>query len=350
MNYNLKNVFLDLHQYYYPFNQLSEKRAKEAADMTRFFQLKKGERVNLVTENEHERLYVVTGSVRIADRTGDNTDVSAQICREKPFQLAGEFANPTIVALEDSLIGVVDMETVEYLIFWDGVVSSVDSADEGLRARMDKMRGSSAFSQLPPDKVEEAFRRMKAIRFKRGDTVFSEGDPGDSFYVIESGRAEVWRKGEKGEQRKIAELGEGRSFGEEAIFTGEKRGATIKMADDGDLLVLSKDDFKELYATGLVRMVGPDEAKTMLEQGAQPLDVRYAKEFEKGHIPGAVSIPLAMLRRSITTLYDRKKYIVCCSDGKMSAAAALILTQRGFDAIVLEGGMKKWSLETETGA
>ena len=61
MEHNVKNVFLKLHDEYYPFNRLSEKRAREAAEQMRFFYLKKGERLFLVTGKPTEALYVVSG-------------------------------------------------------------------------------------------------------------------------------------------------------------------------------------------------------------------------------------------------------------------------------------------------
>ncbi|MBI5814229.1 MAG: cyclic nucleotide-binding domain-containing protein [Nitrospinae bacterium] len=346
----INNVYLKLHQNYYPFDHLSEKRAKEAADMIRFFRLKKGEAVTLKTSTGTECLYVISGSVTITDVTGDNVAVTAADTRKKPFQLAGEYASPVIAADADCLIGEVDLENIEYLIFWDGVVGSMDTADEELRMRMDKLRCSIAFSRLPPEKVAEAFRRMREVRLKLGEVVFKEGDEGETFYVLESGRAEVWRKPDGGgEPRKVAEISEGRAFGEESILTGERRNATIKMARDGVLLALDKKDFTELVSGGLVKWVSPDGARSMLEGGAQALDVRHPEEFRRAHIPGAASFPLHTLRQSINTLFDRKKYVAVCGDGRLGAVAALLLAQRGFDVAALEGGMRKWPYETEAG-
>lgn len=350
MEHNVKNVFLKLHDEYYPFNRLSEKRAREAAEQMRFFSLKKGERIFLVTGKPTEAFFVIDGNVAVSAE-GDEGKIflAAEDTRSKPFLLASVAERPWIEAQEDSLVGVVDMETVEYFIYWDGLVNSVDTADERTRGLMDTMRYSLAFRRLPAENVEEAFHKMREIQVRMGDEIFRQGDPGDTFYIIASGRAEVWRRElAESASKKIAEIGEGRTFGEEALVTGEARNATIRIAKDGVLLALDKNDFQELYSESMVKRVSAEEAKRMLESGRKLLDVRYQDEFAESRIPGSLSYPLNTLRMTLVGLDPTRKYIVVCADGKRSALAALLLSQRGFDAVALKDGLKRWPYALES--
>jgi CRP-like cAMP-binding protein len=350
MEHNVKNVFLKLHDEYYPFNRLSEQRAREAAEQMRFFSLKKGERLLLVTGKPTEALYVIDGSVAVSAE-GDEGKVflTPDDTRSKPFSLAAVAGRPWIEAQDDSLAGVVDMETVEYFIYWDGLVNSVDKADERTRNLMDKMRYSLAFRRLPAENVEKAFHKMREIPVRKGDEIFRQGDPGDIFYVIALGSAEVWRKGlAESAFKKIAEMGEGRTFGEEALVTGETRNATIRIAKDGTLLALDKKDFQELYSESMVKRVPAEEAKSMLDSGRKLIDVRYPEEFAESHIPSSLSYPLNTLRMTLMGLDQARKYIVVCADGKRSALAALLLNQRGFDAVALKDGLKHWPYGLES--
>ncbi|MDH4017667.1 MAG: cyclic nucleotide-binding domain-containing protein, partial [Actinomycetota bacterium] len=61
-------------------------------------------------------------------------------------------------------------------------------------------------------------------RFEAGETIFEEGDPGDTIYVIHSGEVELSRVGGVG-RRTVARLGPGDFFGEMSVVLGEPRTA-----------------------------------------------------------------------------------------------------------------------------
>lgn len=76
----------------------------------------------------------------------------------------------------------------------------------------------------------------------------------------------------------------------------------------------------------------------------QILDIRSKEQAALGIIPGA-------LQADIDTIWDtpgldpQKKLVVCCSRGRISAAAADVLCEKGFDAVSLAGGYAAWLLE-----
>ncbi|MFH2102281.1 MAG: cyclic nucleotide-binding domain-containing protein [Chloroflexota bacterium] len=78
-----------------------------------------------------------------------------------------------------------------------------------------------------------------------GDIVISQGDDGDYFYLIHSGKARVTRQSEH-QERELATLIPGDYFGEEALLTRRKRSATVETLEDTRLLVLSREDLSEL--------------------------------------------------------------------------------------------------------
>ncbi len=81
--------------------------------------------------------------------------------------------------------------------------------------------------------------------FIPGDTICKQGEKGDSFYIIKSGEAEVYILIEE-EETKVAVLKENDFFGEISLLTGETRTATIKVSENSEMLVLTKEDFVEL--------------------------------------------------------------------------------------------------------
>lgn len=75
-----------------------------------------------------------------------------------------------------------------------------------------------------------------------------------------------------------------------------------------------------------------------LEDDAQLIDVRTAGEYERGHIPGAVNIPVDELRENIDKLDTTRPVIVSCQVGLRGHVAARILSGYGIDVANLDGG------------
>ena len=69
------------------------------------------------------------------------------------------------------------------------------------------------------------------------------------------------------------------------------------------------------------------------------MDVRLPSEYDNKHLDNAVNIPLYFIRLKINTLDQDQKYVVCCDTGRRSSAGAYILSERGFHAYVLRGGI-----------
>src|SRR5438874_1807261 len=138
---------------------------------------------------------------------------------------------------------------------------------------------------------------------------------------------------------KLAELGVGDSFGEEALIAEAKRNATITMMTDGVLMRLNKQDFRELMNEPLLQWVSIEQARAIIARGGRWLDVRLPSEHQTLSIEGAVNVPLYLIRLKLSTLDRNTPYVAYCDTGRRSSAAAYILVERGFDAYVLTGGM-----------
>lgn len=95
--------------------------------------------------------------------------------------------------------------------------------------------------------------------------------------------------------------------------------------------------------TGQVATVTPLEAERLVGGGAVLLDVREPDEWEAGHAPGAVHVPLGELGDRLDQL-PRDRQIVCvCHLGGRSEKAAIAMARLGYDVANLVGGMEAWS-------
>lgn len=88
-------------------------------------------------------------------------------------------------------------------------------------------------------------QRVRRQAFGRGEVVVREGEPGDSFYVIEHGTAEVML-GQDGAAHPVNQLHAGDFFGEMSLLAGERRTATVRAGADLTVLMIDHAAFKEI--------------------------------------------------------------------------------------------------------
>jgi anion transporter len=119
----------------------------------------------------------------------------------------------------------------------------------------DTIRTIPLFSGLSREDIAKILGRLEEKSFKAGTTVLSQGDKGDSFYIIQSGAVQVVLESGGGRRESIAVLGPQDSFGEMALLSGEPRSATIITVKDTTVWRLSREAWNELiekYPTWLL--------------------------------------------------------------------------------------------------
>ena len=216
-----------------------------------------------------------------------------------------------------------------------------NGGDAENRARL--VRNSKAFHRLPIESIAEAIVRLERIPVKAGEEIVTQGEPGDAYYIIEEGQAEVWELGIYDDEPKMVnELGKGEAFGEEALVMEGSRSATVRMTEDGSLLMLNKQDFDHLLKKEMVDWVDAGTAKSLVDHDHVLLDVRYEEEYEESYIPGSLLIPLQEIRQRYQELDPEKSYVAYCKGGKRSAVACMLLNQHNLDVSSLTGGIMEW--------
>ncbi len=239
-----------------------------------------------------------------------------------------------------------DSELLDVVLTWDQTghyeVSELSNvADESPASDdwMTTLLQTKAFHRIPPANIQAIFMRMQRVDATAGQTIIRQGDEGDFFYVIAKGKCLVTRETPLNREGiKLAELSLGDTFGEEALISDAKRNATVTAATDATLMRLGKEDFRTLLNEPLLHWVDRAAANEIVSRGGQWIDVRLPSEFERGHLPGALNLPLYFIRLKLKTLDRNVHYVVYCDTGRRSSAAAYILAERGFQASVLQGG------------
>ena len=139
--------------------------------------------------------------------------------------------------------------------------------------RVIALKAVPMFEGVSEEILADVAALMEEVEYPMGEVVFEKGAPGDSLYIVVSGKVRVYDG-----ERTIVELGEKEMFGELALLDPEPRLASIATLEDTRLFRLDRESFAELMAgnievvrgvlhvlcerlRGLQRGYGPDRAR-----------------------------------------------------------------------------------------
>lgn len=355
-----------------PLSVLSKERLEELLPLTEIKQLAMGQSLFREGDVDNQIVYLLEGDVQMSSSDGKLDLILSHKMDEARFPLDDSQPHMmSCVALTKVRVIGIDNSVLDYLMMWDqiAVAEAIPNPVTNQSARIDpettathdasvvavkekpadiyrrvealdnrdwirRMRQVMAFKNLPPANIRTLLERMETVTVNAGDVVIQQGEKGDYYYVLTEGLARVTQSIE------LAKLKDGDSFGEEALLTGVPRNATVTMLQDGMLMRLAKKDFDALLKEPMLKRLAADEARQQVRQGACWLDVRYAREFKRHRLPGAINIPLHELRSRLDELDGGVSYICYCGTGRRSSAAAFLLAQKGYRASVLNGGIQ----------
>lgn len=334
-----------------PISKLSKGRLEELADVVIIEQVSKDLDPTRMSEQGMEALYLIKGDLGIRYENGKKLVLRGGSPAAKHPIDSEKLRIKDTIALTPIEVVRIDLDLLDIMLTWDQI--SGFASDDPIektdtpRAHIDgetfnafKLK-NGIFSKVPPANIETLLKRLTSVNVEAGQTIVTQGQEGDYYYLIHEGTAVVSRVYDMSQSPvELAEISVGEAFGEEALASDTKRNATVTMKTDGQLLRLKKDDFVELLKTPVVNMVKMEEAKKRVANGAVWMDVRFESEYKYHHIDGAISAPIHELREKIGWLDQDKEYIVYCQTGRRSSAAAFILAQYGVKALVLEGGTR----------
>jgi CRP-like cAMP-binding protein len=301
----------------------------------------------LIREGEVDKrtYYLVAGTLELLDRSGNShlLRATAEEARNPVTPMLPRRYQVRAVDRVDYIS--IDTDLLDVMLTWDQTGSyevtelrNEDPAEAG--DWMTTLLSTKTFHRIPPANLQAIFMRMQNMPCSAGDVIVKQGDEGDYFYVITKGRCVVTRETPLNREGiKLAELGVGDTFGEEALISQGRRNATVTMATDGAVMRLGKQDFTKLLNEPMIDWVDQQEAREIVARGGKWLDVRLPSEFESFHEPGAINIPLYFIRLKLNALDPQTTYVVCCDTGRRSSAGAFILNERGFSTRVLRGGL-----------
>ena len=328
-----------------PIQALYEESLAYLVGSTQVRRYSQGEIAFDIDDEDNEAIFLMSGELMQTSAENEEILISAgmdkalyALANRKPRRYRG------VVTSETAVIARVEARLLGKLLAWgefaepEQVTSISLGPDVKESSWMMSMLQTSAFLKLPSANLQTLFQRMEEVNAMAGDVIVNMGEPGNYYYIIKEGKCHVTKPSGDG-VKILAELDSCDSFGEEALISDAPRNATVSMLTDGVLMRLSKEDFQELLEEPLLKWVDSEQAMNLAQNGAVRVDVRLESEFDNTHVPGAINIPLHQLRQHITDLDKSLEYIFYCDTGQCSSAAAFLMSQRGFDAYVMKGGI-----------
>lgn len=326
-----------------PLNNLSAEAREQALGLAREVCLSVGQALFQRGDCDSQRYYLLEG--HIALDAGDGTPPLL-------IRAGSEAGHHPLARLKPRRYTAIAQAACRVVAFDEVLLDALITRDQATAYEVQEFEGNDpywmfdllrnpSFARVPPANLHALFQRFHPIPVKAGQEVIRQGEPvGEHYYLIREGQARVSRRNELGQELVLAKLGPGEGFGEEALISHNARNATVTMLSDGLVMGLSSEDFDTLLKEPLVRRVSPADAVSLLHSGhADLIDVRLADEFKQGNIKGSYNIPLCLLRLKACALEKRRVHILICETERRSSIAAFILTQRGLDARLLEGGL-----------
>ena len=117
-------------------------------------------------------------------------------------------------------------------------------------ARADLLRRMPLFAELDAQQIKRITAQLQEEVYEQGEVIMRQGEIGETFYVIETGRLRVSVE-ENGEETVVAERGRGEYVGEIALLMDVPRTATVTALTQAHLLTLHRADFERLVSRHL---------------------------------------------------------------------------------------------------
>ena len=146
----------------------------------------------------------------------------------------------------------------------------------------------------------------QAVRVPFGGVIFQEGQAGEAFYIVQSGRLRVIKQDANGTSATVGYLYADDHFGEGALLTRQGHRATVRAVEDSEVLQVPKDEFFKAVRKN-------SDVKDYLEEQTECIAYRNFTRFLKGDVPNqAMRVLFARLKREAVaegeTVVDRGQF------------------------------------------
>jgi CRP-like cAMP-binding protein len=151
------------------------------------------------------------------------------------------------------------------------------------------LRKMDLFADLSDTELAAVGRLLKEQKFAENQPIFSQGDRGDSLYIVTLGRVRIASTDHNGREKVLAFYGPGEFFGDMAVLSGAPRSASARATTPVQVLQLRKDDFDRLSAANVGLM---QRMLRVMVQRQTAMNTRVTQEASAtaGDVHGVVTV------------------------------------------------------------
>jgi CRP-like cAMP-binding protein/uncharacterized protein (UPF0335 family) len=251
-------------------------------------------------------------------------------------------------------IDAIALEEVHFLRLDAAFIGSIGAKDLQRKDHADIQRAKQADNEdckstllmipiirgLSPLYLHKVADALEAISVEKNEVILKQGTLGKYFYLISKGECLfTYKNSEHASAIHIEKKHIWQTFGEMALILNEPCNETVTALSKMVLLQIRKDKFIKLIKEPSLTFIDFIELELWQDKGAILLDVRSADEYEDQHLSTALNVPLFSVSMHLRLFAKNQHYIIICTDGKESEAAAFLMKTQGFDVKIIRNGL-----------
>ncbi len=113
---------------------------------------------------------------------------------------------------------------------------------------IEKLKTIPLFSNLENEHFAKIIHLVKLLKFDKGTFIFNEGEPGNGFYVVASGKVKIFKLSFEGKEQILHIYGPGKPFGEVPMFEGNNFPASAMAMNKSQIIFIPRDKFVNLIS------------------------------------------------------------------------------------------------------
>ena len=327
MSQELKAAYENQLRQMTPFATMSDDRSRAVIDQGRFMQISEGHLLFKRSTDNVTSHFQLSGQLSLVNDAFENTPFTPENGMRQGMVDESEIHIVSAVAVGECVIFEIERDKLEQF------------KEDDKKSWMENLLSTPLFEFVPPSNIQALFKRFEPIAVGANQTIITQGDEGDYFYVIKTGRVAIDQTTSE-EVKRVAEMGAGSGFGQDALISDAPRNATVTTLESCELMRLSEGDFSELLMTPVIEYVTFEEVEAVKSMQSKPpvfVDVRSNLEVQPLAISDPVKrIPLPMLRDEMKALEsDPIYFVIGPKRPKIAELAAYLLNEAGFTAYVI---------------